>query len=368
MIKEILILTSSLNLGDVGHATAIVKALETEQHAPIVQVKLDTNKPLEDVKKEYDALPLKPNHTLVVGEKGLVALKTLKIDPDNYVIFSSHQYTTELKDTGKKVKHVILPETATIPEGALQHFTKHSFTFAVPTNNPSVEELKAAYEGWQHPLKPALNEDYIVVMLPGDAPDSSNVMKRFSKESSDLLFNNVKKLWEQQGKKHKILLQNGPRTGKYMCSHEYIKGGDQSVSVDEVSSHFVQLLSENGIPHTFFNFAFEMDGAQKKAISVFNQLLYIAQTVGQDNYFIVPGESVSQVGQIPLYLSSEKVIVFKPDSMNADHEKVFQSAVAKNYVSYFDETGNIVTTPVKQKRQSDDAVFVAKEILAGLAK
>lgn len=361
MITEVLIIASSLNLGDVGHAKAIVKALETEQQAPITQKILDANAPLTPLEGH-------PSLILVVGEKGLTALKTLTIDPNAYVVFGTHQYTTELEGAQNIIKHVVIPQTAVCPPGVLEQFATRTMTFAVPTNNPSLPELKASYDSWEHPHKPYLYENYIVVMLPGDAPDESGVIHRFTIDSAEKLFHDVKKLWESKGKGHKILVQNGPRTGKYICSHEYQKGSDPAVAIDEVSRHFVELLDSAQIPNTFFNFAFEKDGEAKKAISYFNQLLYIAQTPEKENYFIVPGESVSLLGQIPLYLASDRVIVFHPDSMNAGHRKVFDLAVAKNYVSSFDEGGEVIVAPFAQKRAQDDAVQVARDILKAMPK
>lgn len=51
-------------------------------------------------------------------------------------------------------------------------------------------------------------------MLGGDAPDQ-NEMKCFTKESAELLVKRLEFLMNESDKKRKIIVQNGPRTGKH---------------------------------------------------------------------------------------------------------------------------------------------------------
>jgi hypothetical protein len=126
----------------------------------------------------------------------------------------------------------------------------------------------------------------------------------------------------------------------------------------------VELLKNNEVPHQFFNFAFVVSEGNKKPISVFNQLLYLAQSNGE-NFFIIPGESVSMLGQIPLYMFSQKAIVFKPSSMNSDHEVIFQKAFLQNFASYFDDNGKVIFPEQNIKRAMDDSALIAHDLIEG---
>ena len=159
-------------------------------------------------------------------------------------------------------------------------------------------------------------------MLPGDAPDSNNKIKYFTKNSAKELFNNIYELWKNSGSKHKIIIHNGPRTGKYDQSTGKIDSNHEDNKTDKISEYFIELLNSSKMEFSFFNFNFESDGLIKKSNSIYKQMLYIAKTKDKDNYFIIPGESVSMIGQVPLYIKSDKVILFKSTSMNQEHELV----------------------------------------------
>lgn len=220
--------------------------------------------------------------------------------------------------------------------------------------------------------KPLLANKYIIVMMPGDAPDSNEKIRYFTKDSATKLFQDVYKLWEDKGKEHKIIIENSPRTGKFdpntgalVGKHEYIKGQNPEVAVDKISKYFVSLFKD--IDHQFFNFAFEIDGEQKRTISVFNPLLYLANQ-GEDNIFILPGSSVSLMAQIPLYLPTDRIILFKTSSMNEDHENIFNAAFNRNYLSYFNTNGEVVMPGVIEQRMEDDSLQIARDISNALLK
>ena len=52
-------------------------------------------------------------------------------------------------------------------------------------------------------------------MLPGDAQILQNKMQYFTKESTLKLFQHLHKIWINDSIKRTVILQNGPRTGKY---------------------------------------------------------------------------------------------------------------------------------------------------------
>lgn len=373
MLKSIILLYSLVNVGDVSHGTVLAEKLK--QAVPGLEVTLiDANLSANDLEAEYNKIQTKltPQDSMVlaIGEKGLSALSILnqaKYFENSKVPLgaSVHMYFDTIQSL--PLNFLAIPETES-KKGTFKHIPNTTFTLTVPSKNPSLNELKTAYEKWEPMKKPPADGSYIVVMLPGDAIDGKE-MKFFTQSSAKKLAENVIALRKQHGEKYVVIVQNSPRTGKHnpkngeiICSHEYKKGSDPNVAIDEVSQYFIELLNQDNVPNYFFNFAFEQeDDNKKKALSVFNPLLYLAQ-VQQDNYFIVPGESTTMLGQVPLYLKPSQVIIFKPNSMNASHEAIFEVLKNRGHLSYFsDDSVTAPKHPVQLK--SDDTSVVVDNLL-----
>lgn len=379
MLIKILVLCSALNVGDIGHSNAVLEAM-SNNHIKVEKYAIDVSKPAKAIEKEYREAVAEMGGekyiTFAVGEKGMDALNNLnhskELDPKrSYTALGIHQYFETISRL--PLNYISIPEATLSSQEKKDVVSKipaKTTTFAVPTNNPTPKVLKESYDNWKALDKPPLEGKYIIVMLPGDAPDQNNKMQYYSVVSNKTLFNDVYKLWKKLGSDYKVIVQNGPRTGKHdpstgqvACAHEYKKGGDPKVAVDKISQQFIDSLRDAGVNYSFYNFAFELDGEKKKSISVANPLLYLSQN--SDSYFVLPGESVSMVGQIPLYIESDRIIVFKPDSMNSAHRAIFDLAVEKSYISSFKDDGSVDFAKKRTKRQSDDAVDVAKDLISG---
>ncbi len=385
MFKTIIILCSLINAGDRSNAIAVYEQI-LKQIPSVVRYDIDASKDPVELVKQYTELDKKlgkENYVIVtVGEKGIQALELFqkeKLIPSNvFVAAGMYQYFHGMDK--QVLDYVSLPESAVNTDEAkrfIESVPKHRLTFAVPSKNPTLDELKKNYDNWDVKNKPDLKHSYIIVMLSGDAPDITGKMRYFTKESAQKLFDDVYGLWEKNGKKHKIIVQNGPRTGKFNPKtgeianlHDYKKGKDSSVAIDDISKEFLSMLDSRKILYQFYNFAFEVDGDKKKPISVYNQLLYISlQNSNPKNYFILPAESVSSIGQITLYLNPDQIIAFRSDSMNESHEEILRMAIRKNYLSYFTDSGEVVApNPPASKRVGDDASDVANDIIDGFNK
>lgn len=377
MFAKILFLYSAIKTGDVAHAEAVYASLSREV-TPLIRYDIDVNCNAETLVSRFKEASKKIGAEKYVvfatGESGSQAIDILSHDQsvnmkNVYISLGIHQYFDVIKKLS--LNYIAIPEAAVNTSEKSQvigAIKKHTLTFAVPTNTPSLASTRQAYEEWEIDNKPELDKKYIIVMLPGDARDDIG-MRYFTESSADKLFSDVKRLWEQNPT-HTIIVKNGPRTGKYdpgtgevACTHEYRWGEeDPSIAVDAVSRHFVALLQENQVPHYFFNFAVNKETRKNNSIS--SQILYIAQS-NQDNFFIIPGESVFLLGQIPLYVTSFNAIVFKPSSMNSSHEAIFRSAFDKNFVSYFDEDGEVVHPHENLMRDIDDVHQVTSDLIEG---
>lgn len=382
---KILVLVSSLNIGDLSHKDALLSNI-TSPHSETIIDASSTN-----AEQQYlDFIRAVPEDekfvTLAIGMHGQDLLYSLGHElhkKNNYVVLGIHQYTDKVGELAKNniIDHIALPESSLSYRAKLSiENINQSLLFAVPTINPSVSELESSFSSWNHPDKPDLAKKYIIVTLPGDAPisnerksddvvaeDSGQVIRRFSIDSAMELFIDIKQLWEDNGREHIIILQNGPRTGKYdetgvvVCPHQWSEDPMSDFSVDYISKSFVENLEGAEIPYKFFNFTFK-DG---KPLSVYKPLLYAAIS-NENNYFITPGESVSALGQIPYYIPGNRNIVFIADSMNEDSMSVFRSACEREYLSYFSKDNNVTLTGRSTLRTDNDAKKFANDILVNL--
>lgn len=375
---KVLILVSSLHTGDMSQVEEISRAF-SKNNIMIHKETIDAKEPFISAADKYykltQQIPKNEKYiTLAVGEEPMKLLKLLSQNKmintkRSYTCLFIHQYFSNIKHL--QLDQLIIPQITINTKEEMEVVKKIpnvTYIFAPLSNNPSVEELKNSYDNWNDSNKPSLDGKYIIVMMPGDAPDSKNKIHFFTKESANKLFLDIAKLWQKLGRNHQIIIQNGPRTGKFdpttgeiACKHEYLANQNPELAIDEVSKYFINLFKDQGINYSFFNFAVKVDGENRKTISYFNPLLYLAQQ--NNNIFVIPGGSVSMMGQIPLYLNSDRIILFKPSSMNEDHEAIFHLAFSNNYLSYFAEDGLIISPAKIEKRKNEDSAQVIKNLL-----
>ncbi len=368
MFSEIVFLCSSANIGDRASSQALLNEFSKKMNITKTYT-IDTSKDFDLLSKEYTSISSK-NFVFAVGEKSLDFLQYLNQhhllkNDESFIAASIHQYDNNLNNL--PLSYISIPEAVINTEEKKQIIYKipaSTLTFSVPTLNPNIETLKQSYDSWNIYNKPNLNDDHIIIMLPGDAPDKNNKIHYFTKNSAKQLFDDVRLLWKQSGSKHKIIVHNGPRTGKYDENSGELSSDHEEDKIDKISEYFINLLKSSEMEFSFFNFKFEVEANIKKSVSVFNQLLYIAQTSNKDNYFIIPGESVSMLNQISLYVKSDKAIVFKSSSMNEEHEIMFNSAFNHSYVSYFeDQSKRIITPEHPTKRDGDDVTQIVHDVI-----
>lgn len=376
MIK-ILLLVSMINTGDVNHANSVAIELAKKIEGDSQTIKIDANKDLVEIEKEYTALSKSVEEryiVLVVGEKALQVFDHLsdRTKINAYTYCGIHQFNALLSKR-LPIDHIGIPKTELDTDdkkAAILAFPHHTLTFAVPNVNPSIESLKSAYENWNLNNKPRVG-NFIVVMLPGDAPDENNKMRFFTKESAAKIAQEITYLWKYVGEDYVVLIENGPRTGKFdpetgkvVGTHEFKKGDNPEDAIDKVTKHFIESLEIPKNKFQLFNFAFEDNAGVKNKISCHEQLLYLVQA-SKHNYFVVPGESISTIAQISLMLRGDHVIGVKPDSMNRAHTAIFNSAVEEGLISYFDNDGTLVQPQHANVRTEDDSVLVAGEVYEG---
>lgn len=357
MLKLIL-LVSFRNTGDLEQKEAIFEKIKT-RFSSIYEIDLSKSKAIEKYTNVF-LLNHGPTVTIAIGTHGVQFYSKFANainSKQNYIVLSTHQYSLEVEKlvNDRIIDHLIIPDSSLRPLDK-EKLANINITY-LKTVPFKVINLEESFKSWEESSKVNATEKYIVVTLPGDAPiattqkaddflakDNFQLTRRFSEESALELFQDLIYLKKQLGNEYKILLQNSPRTGKYsidgevICPHLWHGDTNNHESVDQLTRKFTSWLIDINLEYQFFPFTFK-DG---KISSSYNPLLYIASL--ENNYFITPGESISMLSQVPSYIPPSRNIVFCPDSMNEQHEKVFEFLVSQGHFSFFhnDNTPSIL--------------------------
>ena len=193
-------------------------------------------------------------------------------------------------------------------------------------HNLTQEELLKEYEQKksQKPEDP-IPEDpipeasrYLMVVLGGDAPDSTGKQNFYTPQEAQQLaeFCNSK---AEEG--YFIIATNGPRTGLHnpqtsekLNSHRVtiLENGEATYDLDEVSKAFCDKIKSPDFK--FFDFKFLPKGVD----SSYKALLY-ATSQKEGSLVLMPGESTSMISEACDFLKPQSVIIYKNGAMNQVH-------------------------------------------------
>jgi hypothetical protein len=340
--------------GDIKHAEAVAQALD-----------LGTSHTVDP-----DDCIAQPHHVIIsVGSPALKCLKKLFESQDlsrACIYWGAHQIVEADEATLKRLSSqidviAVAQEFNFISEGA--HLIK---MFGVPTVKLGTKQIKAAYDaldsnraydvgnkGYYEAID--LAKHYIIVSLPGDAPDERGVWQKFDQKSVDDLVQKTVALWNQ-AQDALVLVQNGPRTGKLAecelnstlsrCTHTFLQDIDEAV--DGTSEYFVAELKASSVPVQFYPYA----RFNNITVSAHNALIYTALQTGAT--FIVPGESTSQIKEMTQYINDpQRLLVFSPSSQNNGHKKTVDEAYRLGLVSVWGDDGAIQVPPAGSIGDSD---------------
>ena len=150
MIKTIIFLCSSVNIGDLSNKSSILNELLQKTQIENIYT-IDTDKEFSSISKEFLLLS---NHEVIfsIGEKSLDFLhylhnKNLLNTDKSYIAASIHQYDNYIKDL--PLDYLAIPESVLNTDEKKQvinKIPKVTLTFSVPTDNPTIFELKESYE------------------------------------------------------------------------------------------------------------------------------------------------------------------------------------------------------------------------------
>jgi mitochondrial fission protein ELM1 len=158
-----------------------------------------------------------------------------------------------------------------------------------------------------------LTDAKVGLILGGDAEMSNGKdWKLFSEDNARKLSKEIAAFIKKTG--YKILITNGPRTGRSTTAHK-------TEELDVISAAFLQELEReglvNGTDFEFFNFQFGKLSALKAVMKI---------VLNNKGFMIVPGESTSSISEILAVIPAS---IYAHDAMNEQHrafvEKLTQS-------------------------------------------
>lgn len=151
MIKTLIILCSSVNIGDLEAKKLVTEDLIKRINFSTIY-EIDTSDKFNKIILEYQQIPNK-EFIISFGEKSLDFLQYL--NKENLLISNSyigaviHQYDYNIETL--PLSYLSIPEAViNSPEKqfTLNKIPKYTLVYNVPTNNPSVEDLKKSYDMW----------------------------------------------------------------------------------------------------------------------------------------------------------------------------------------------------------------------------
>jgi mitochondrial fission protein ELM1 len=276
-------------VGEVAMVTAIANEIALTH--PAAQITKKPNATFGDLDLDY------PSVIITAGQFGINFIKSGTIPTHVKVLLCTHQcfdYMNDLHDV-----YITMPEHA-ITE-SIKNFAQTNNLTLIPTlgvlHTMSGKALASEDASVIH-----LTDAKIGLILGGDAETLEGGWKVFSVENAQRLANEIAKFQKRTG--DKILITNGPRTGRSAIAHK-------TDGLDVVSTAFLNALREAGLKEgtdfEFFNFQFSRPSALKAVMKV---------VLNNKGFMIVPGESTSSISEI---LAVMPAAIYEHDAMNEQH-------------------------------------------------
>ncbi len=228
-------------LGDRHHALGLQRALASTYCNPRIVHDWDPGNSTEYaafISMLRSANKDQTHVIIAVGNIGLQCLPPLKADlslKDKIVIvWSGHQYVTELND---KLQHFDIVGLPQHDRDLITHPQVFS-AYGVP-HDATPEILKLKYEQFQKEFEQ--DKEYVVVVMGGDAPDRANQVHPFTAKSAagfaTALGHSIKSFKKPDSK---ILVTTGPRT-----SSEAIKAFNEALLAAGIAAEQIKILEFN---------------------------------------------------------------------------------------------------------------------------
>lgn len=350
---KIVLLTNSGFVGDNNQLKGIKFAIQNRIKEKIEWIEMDESQFDINSHEEGAFVFVSGSHGLLMADK----IKNSK--PDTKIIWSGHQYFSELDSVENLPDIVALPETAVVEKeyAAIEKKTKLILTTGVShcVNAESVAEDHARFKAEMLPDH-AQFPNQIGIVLAGDAPTADGEMLYFSKENAEALAVNISsfiKLNNLDKADTALMITNGPRTGKHdpETGHPHHPEPHRCYQLDESTKAFVDVLKAQMEKANIFVYDFQF-GDLKNGPSAYKPMIkQVADS--QTGIWFVPSESTSMVTESSFFLESNKpVIIYHPDSANAVHRAHAEDAVKQGVAIELDTSKKFDFKPSCVKMES----------------
>lgn len=244
---------------------------------------------LDDISKAASLIESERDRAIIIsaGIYGIEAIDKLKTTHQNKVL-AIHVFHQIIKEGNLSHKNLIgKADIIAIPSHSVNDefieeiensSTKLVKTIGVGHNSKKADCIKA-YEEYNNLLPKS--EQYLGIILPGDAPDSNGEMNNYTPQMASKLAMQIASM--AKANNYAVLITNGPRTGKHNPSTEEVLINHQDNITDEVTLKFVEILDKQNIEYKLFDF----QRGQKN----YKNLIFGAILEHEDSILLAPGES-----------------------------------------------------------------------------
>lgn len=286
--------------GEVAMVTAIINEIALTH--PTAKI---TKKPNA---KFHDLDLADPSVIITAGQFGISFIKSSTIPTHVKVLLCTHQWFDAMNDLHDV--YITMPEHAideTIQDTAKANNLTLLRTVGV-LHTMSAQALAGENTSAIH-----LTDAKVGLILGGDAETPEGGWKVFSVENAQRLANEIITFQKKTG--YKILITNGPRTGRSATAHK-------TEELDVISAAFLQELEReglvNGTDFEFFNFQFGQPSALKAVMKI---------VLNNKGFMIVPGESTSSISEIMVVMPA---VIYENDAMNSIHHAFMNQVIQNN--------------------------------------
>ena len=234
---------------------------------------------------------------VTAGQFGIEFIKSGVFPSHTKILLCTHQWFDSMNDL--RDVYITMPEHAI--DETIRNIAQTQRLTLLPTqgvlHTMSAEALANEDISAIH-----LTDAKVGIILGGDAETPDGGWKVFSVENAQRLANEIAKFQKRTG--DKLLITNGPRTGRSATAHK-------TEELDVISAAFLQELEReglvNGTDFEFFNFQFGKPSTLKAVMKI---------VMNNKGFMIVPGESTSSISEI---LAVMPASIYAHDAMNEQH-------------------------------------------------
>lgn len=346
---KVFLVSNHNNAGDHNHTLGVAKFLSGKI------TDIDTSQTTPENVKEQVANALNQDKVIVIGsgEGGVQGIQQLSPNPNLVIALSSHMYLPSYsKDVLNKVNFIALPSH--VSESEKSKLGSKLLAVTGLPHNRDAKVVEQTFNEWKKDL-PSCSK-YIGVVLGGDAPSPSNDMRLFTTEDAEKLAGYIIKHIGSEC----VLVLNGPRTGKHNAQKNVIPTAHKDGKLDQVTKHFVSLLSAKINPKKLKVFDFQFNN--KPPYNTFD--LAVGAVNATHGFMYVPGDSTSMISEAIDTIEPGHVIVYTNSAMNDTHEAHVKSELEANRALVLENYNDLKSNVGSESTHSPSAAeAIAKRLM-----